>query len=61
MFISVIMSSGKFNILSHTSLLSYRTLDTDGNGYLDFKEFIMANDLIAARTKEEKLSWAFKV
>ena len=26
-----------------------RTLDTDGNGYLDFKEFIMANDLISAR------------
>ena len=38
-----------------------RTLDTDGNGYLDFKEFILANDLIAARTKEEKLGWAFKV
>ena len=39
----------------------FRTLDTDGNGYLDFKEFIMANDLIAARTSKEKLSWAFKV
>ena len=39
----------------------FRTLDTDGNGYLDFKEFIMANDLIAAQNKEEKLSWAFKM
>ena len=39
----------------------FRTLDTDGNGYLDFKEFIMANDLIAAKTKEQKLSWAFKM
>ena len=39
----------------------FRTLDTDGNGFLDFKEFIMANDLIAAKNKEEKLSWAFKM
>ena len=39
----------------------FRTLDTDGNGYLDFKEFIMANDLIAAQNKEAKLSWAFKM
>ena len=39
----------------------FRTLDTDGNGYLDFKEFIMANDLIAAKNKEQKLSWAFKM
>ena len=38
-----------------------RTLDTDGNGYLDFKEFIMANELIASRTPEQKLGWAFKV
>ena len=40
---------------------SPRTLDVDGNGYLDFKEFIMANDLVAAKTPEQKLSWAFKV
>merc|ERR1712183_275442 len=39
----------------------FRTLDTDGNGYLDFKEFIMANDLVAANTPEQKLCWAFKV
>merc|ERR1712025_938699 len=44
-----------------SALVKMRTLDTDGNGYLDFKEFIMANDLIAARTPEQKLSWAFKV
>jgi Ca2+-binding EF-hand superfamily protein len=39
----------------------FRTLDTDGNGYLDFKEYIMANDLIAAATPEAKLRWAFKM
>jgi len=39
----------------------FRTLDLDGNGYLDFKEFMMANDLVNAKTPEDKLSWAFKV
>ena len=36
-------------------------MDTDGNGYLDFKEFILAIDLVAARTPEEKLLWAFRM
>ena len=39
----------------------FRTLDLDGNGNLDFKEYMMAMDLVAAKTPEEKLKWAFRV
>ena len=39
----------------------FRTLDTDGNGFLDFKEFILANDLIAANSPANKLRWAFRM
>ena len=28
---------------------AFRTLDTDNNGYLDFTEFLLAMDLVAAR------------
>ena len=38
-----------------------RALDADGNGYVDFLEFILVNNLVCARTPKEKLSWAFKV
>ena len=53
-----------------------RTLDLDGNGYLDLKvnfqekwqnviflekEWILANELVAANSPEKKLLWAFKV
>jgi Ca2+-binding EF-hand superfamily protein len=38
-----------------------RALDADGNGCVDFLEFIMVNNLVCARTPKEKLSWAFKV
>ena len=39
----------------------FRTLDLDGNGNLDFKEYVLAMDLVAAKTPEEKLKWAFRV
>ena len=38
-----------------------RTLDADGSGYLDFKEFIMANKLVSASDPKDKLPWAFRV
>lgn len=41
--------------------LVFNTLDSDNNGYLDFKEFMLAVDLVAARTPDEKLLWAFKL
>ena len=33
----------------------------DNSGFLDFKEFLLAMDLVAARTVEEKLLWCFKL
>ena len=38
----------------------FRTFDTDGNGYLDFKEFLINLYTTTAGTAEQKLEWAFK-
>ena len=37
-----------------------RTLDSDGSGFLDLKEFLLAIELVAAQTPEDKLLWAFR-
>ena len=39
----------------------FRIYDMDGNGSIDFKEFMLATDMTASGTPEEKLRWAFKV
>ena len=39
----------------------FRTLDLDGNGSLDFREYVLAMDLVEAKTPEDKLKWAFKM
>ncbi|XP_040583468.1 neuronal calcium sensor 2 [Lepeophtheirus salmonis] len=39
----------------------FRIFDKDGNGTIDFKEFMMATDMTASGTVEEKLRWAFKM
>ena len=39
----------------------FRTFDSDKNGYIDFKEFLLAIDVTSSGTPEEKLNWAFRL
>ena len=39
----------------------YSVLDSDKNGYLDFKEFQQAIDLVGARLPDDRLRWSFKL
>ena len=39
----------------------FRIFDKDNNGFMDFKEFLMALDVTTCKTKEEKLEWAFRL
>lgn len=45
------------NIVEHL----FRIFDRDGNGCIDFKEFVMATDITTSGTPEEKLRWTFKL
>ena len=38
----------------------FRTFDSDNNGFIDFKEFLLAVDVTSAGSPEEKLNWAFR-
>ena len=38
----------------------FRTFDTDKNGVIDFKEFLLSIDVTSSGTPEEKLNWAFR-
>ena len=38
----------------------FRTFDTDKNGFIDFKEFLLAIDVTSSGSAEKKLSWAFR-
>jgi len=40
--------------------VAFTTLDADGSGYLDLREFLLAMQLVGARTPEDKLEWAFR-
>ena len=39
----------------------FSVLDSDKNGYLDFKEFQQAIDLVGARLPDDRLRWSFKL
>lgn len=43
------------------SSLCTRTFDEDGNGWIDFKEFLLAIGITTSTNAREKLKWAFKV
>ena len=38
----------------------FRTFDSDKNGSIDFKEFLLAIDVTSSGSPEEKLNWAFR-
>ena len=39
----------------------FRTFDTDKNGFVDFKEFLLSIDVNSSGSAEEKLNWAFRL
>merc|ERR1712106_1175865 len=39
----------------------FRTFDTDKNGVIDFKEFLLSIDVNSSGSAEEKLNWAFSM
>ena len=39
----------------------FRIFDNDNNGFMDFKEFLMALDVTTCKTSEDKLKWAFQL
>ena len=38
-----------------------RIFDSDGNGFLDFKEFLLALDIATCNTEKHRLEWVFKL
>ena len=53
-----VFPSGAADLFSQEA---FRAFDTDGNGKIDFKEFIFALHLTSAASATEKLQWAFRM
>ena len=54
----------KINILGDGYKFSkhiLRIFDSDGNGFLDFKEFLLALDIATCTTEQNRLEWIFKL
>merc|ERR1712059_92488 len=39
----------------------FRIFDTDKNGYIDFKEFLLSMEVASGNSPERKLEWAFRL
>ena len=39
----------------------FRSFDADKNGFIDFKEFMLAIDITSTGSPKEKLEWAFRL
>merc|ERR1711974_553586 len=57
LFQKVFPDGNASKITSHV----FRIFDSDGNDFLDFKEFLMAIDIANRDTDEDKLKWAFRL
>ena len=59
LFFCILLDMGKEHIDEIVSQI-FTIFDKDGNGHLDFVEFLCAADMTSHGTLEEKLRWNFK-
>ena len=56
LFTKVFPSGNAESFCSHI----FRIFDSDGNDFLDFKEFLMALDIAQCQDERQKLEWSFR-
>ena len=56
LFTKVFPSGNAESFCSHI----FRIFDSDGNNFLDFKEFLMALDIAQCQDERQKLEWSFR-
>uniref|UniRef100_A0A1I7U0Q6 EF-hand domain-containing protein n=1 Tax=Caenorhabditis tropicalis TaxID=1561998 RepID=A0A1I7U0Q6_9PELO len=47
--------------IEHYSDLLFETFDNDGNGTINFQEFVKALSILCRGTMDEKLDWLYKL
>lgn len=57
MYAKILPSEDPTVIINHL----FRIFDSDNNGTIDFKEFVLATNITTSGAPEEKLKWTFKV